>query len=94
MDALVDASWVESQRDRQKRVHLVMLLVDQLHLKVLVLKDLSRSKMRSKSKIESNVCSWISMNFKSSVASNILLWDDLTMGQLGVACMKVGPRNV
>ena len=42
MDALIDTRRVESESDGEKGVHLIMLLVDQLNLKVLVLEDLWR----------------------------------------------------
>ena len=44
MDALVNACWMESQRNGEKSIHLVVLLVDQLNLKVLVLENLKKIK--------------------------------------------------
>ena len=40
MDALVDARGVQRERDGEKGVHLIVLLVDQFNLEILVLEDL------------------------------------------------------
>ena len=44
VDALVNARGVQRERDGEKGVHLIVLLVDQLNLKILVLEDLEWGK--------------------------------------------------